>query len=98
MQRRMVGWEVKRCTNAWFQEKAHEVEIAVRKGRGAWKGLRAIQRRRAGLRPERPNAIKDLDGKLCACQDSTSFDVNAIDRVEQHENVPSWLFHQLRKK
>ena len=49
----------------------------------------------------RPNAIKDLDGKLCACQGSTlqcwhqhfntvlnvcsSFDVNAIDEVEQHE-------------
>ena len=71
MQRRMVAQEVKHCKNAWFQEKAHEVEIAVRKGRGAWKGLRAIQRGRAGLRPVRPNAIKDLDGKLCACQDST---------------------------
>ena len=63
MQRRMVAQKVKSCKNAWFQEKALEVEIAVRKGRGARKGLRG----RAGLRPIRPNAIKDPVGKLCTC-------------------------------
>ena len=67
MQRRMVAQKVKSCKNAWFQEKAREVEIAVRKSRGARKGLRAIQRGRAGLRPIRPNAIKDPVGKLCTC-------------------------------
>ena len=65
MQRRMVAREVKHCKNAWFQKKAREVEIAVRKGRGAWKGLRAIQRGRAGLRPVRPNAIKDISMVSC---------------------------------
>ena len=74
-----------------------EVEIAVRKDKKAWKGLRAIQRRIAGLRPVRPNAIKYLDGKQRPCLDSTlqhwhqhfsivlnvrnSFDINAIDEV-----------------
>ena len=67
MQRKMVAREMKRCKNAWFQEKAREVKITLRKRRGAWKGLRPIQRGRAGLRPVRPNAIKDLDGKLFAC-------------------------------
>ena len=32
-------------------------------GRGAWKGLGDIQRGRAGLRPVRPRAIRDHDGK-----------------------------------
>ena len=67
MQRRMVAQKVKSCKNAWFQEKAREVKIAVRKGRGAWKGLRAIQTGRIGLRPIRPNEIKDPVGKLCIC-------------------------------
>jgi len=100
MQRRAVAREIRRCKNAWFQEKAHEVELAVRRGRGAWKGLREIQRGRAGLRPVRPRAVKDLEGKLCAGHDSTlqrwhqhfsavlnvpsRYDVQVVDAAEQH--------------
>ena len=72
----------------------------VRKGRGAWKGLRELQQGRAGLQPVRPRAIKDLDGNLCAGHDSTlqrwhqhftsvlnvhsSYDVQVVDAVEEY--------------
>ena len=46
--------EIRRCKNVWYQKKAGEVEEAVRKGRGAWKGSRELQQRRAGLQPVRP--------------------------------------------
>ena len=78
--RREVAHEIRRCKNVWFQKKAGEVEAAVRKGRGAWKGLRELQQGRAGLRPVRPHAIKDLDGNLCAGRDST------LQRWYQHFN------------
>jgi len=33
---------------------------------GAWKGIRDIQRGRAGLLPTKSKAIRDLNGQLCA--------------------------------
>ena len=75
-----VVHEIRRCKNVWFQMKAREVEAAVRRGRGGWKGLRELQQGRAGLRPVRPHAIKDLDGNLCAGHDST------LQRWHQHFN------------
>ena len=71
MKRREVAHEIRCCKNVWFQKKAEEVEAAVRKGKGAWKGLRELQQGRVGLRPARPHAIKDLDGNLCAGPDNT---------------------------
>ena len=41
----------------------------MRRGRGAWKGLREMQRGRFGMRPVRPRAVRDLDGKLCTGHD-----------------------------
>ena len=35
MMRREVACKIRCCKNAWFQEKAGEVEVAVRRGRGA---------------------------------------------------------------
>ena len=52
----------------------------MRKGRGAWKGLRELQQGRAGLRLVRLHAIKDLDGILCAGHD------RALQRWYQHFN------------
>lgn len=46
-QRRKIAQEVKRSKNAWFQQKARKVEIAMRRGKDVWKGLRDIQRGRA---------------------------------------------------
>ena len=71
MKRREVAHEIKRCKNVWFLKKAREVEVAVRRNRGAWKELRELQRGRAGLRPVRPRTVKDLDGNLCTGHDST---------------------------
>ena len=42
--------------HTWFQEKAQEVEMAIH---GVWRGLRAMQRGRAGLQPVRSKAIRD---------------------------------------
>ena len=64
--------------NAWFQQKAGEVERAMNGGRGMWKGLRDIQRGRAGLRPVRSRAIRDHDGNLCTDQDG------ALQRWHEH--------------
>ncbi len=99
-QRREVAREVQRAKNEWFQRKAREVERGMRGGRGAWKGLREIQRGRAGLRSVKTRAIKDRDGELCIGQDNTlrrwhehfesvlninsSFDESVIHSAQQH--------------
>ena len=49
----------------WFQQKANEFETAMCRGKGVWKGLRDIQRGRAGLRPVRPRAIQNASRSLC---------------------------------
>ena len=41
-QRRKVAHEVKRAKNAWFQEKAQEVKMAICGGKEVWNGLRAM--------------------------------------------------------
>ena len=48
-QRRAVVHEVRHAKNAWFQQKAQQVEIAMHGGKGVWNSLRDIQRGRAGL-------------------------------------------------
>ena len=55
--RREVAHKIRCCKNAWFQEKAGEVEVAVRRGSGARKGLREMQRGRFVMRPVRPRAV-----------------------------------------
>ena len=45
------------------QDKAQEVEMVMRGGKGVWK--EAMQRGRAGLRPVRSKAIRDCSGELC---------------------------------
>ena len=40
MTMREVAHKIRCCKNACFQEMAREVEVAVRRGRGSWKGLR----------------------------------------------------------
>ena len=40
LQSRVVAHEVKHWNNVWFHKKARKFEIAVRKAREAWKGLR----------------------------------------------------------
>ena len=44
-----MAHEVRHAKNAWFQQKAQQVEIAMRGGKGVWNDLRDIQRGRAGL-------------------------------------------------
>ncbi len=99
-QRRQVAREVKRAKNEWFQQKARDVERGMRGGRGVWKGLREIQRGRAGLRSVKTRAVKDRDGELCIGQDNTvrrwheyfesvlninsSFDESVICSAQQH--------------
>ena len=36
------------------------------RGVSAWKNNRDIQRGRVGLLPNRPKAVRNLDGKFCA--------------------------------
>ena len=99
-QRREVAREVKRAKNNWFQQKAREVERGMRGGKCAWKGLREIQRGRAGLRSIKRSAVKHLDGTQCVGQDdmlqrwrehfelvlnvNSHFDQNVFQSVEQH--------------
>ena len=64
--RRTVASFVRKAKNDWFQWKAQEVEDKVMRGVGAWKGIRDLQRGRAGLLPTRPKAVRNLDGKFCA--------------------------------
>ena len=55
------------------------VEVAVRRDRGTWKGLRELQRGKLGMRrPVRTRAVRDLDGKLCTGHDDT------LQRWHQH--------------
>ena len=105
--RREVARKIRCCKNAWFQEKAGEVEVAVRRGRGAWKGLREMQRGRLGMRPVRTRAVRDLDGKLCTGHDDTlqrwhqhfhgvlnvrsSYDVGVVNAVSDEYPVRSEL-------
>ena len=70
-QRREVAWEVKRPKNNWFQQKAREVERGMNRGKGTWKGLREIQKGRAGLQSVKPSAVKHLNGTKCVGQDDT---------------------------
>jgi len=78
--RRLVANAVKKAKNDWFQQKPKEVEDKVMRGVGAWKGIRDIQRERAGLLPTKPKAIRDLNGQFCA----TSAD--SLQRWKQHFN------------
>ena len=70
-QRRAVAHEVRRAKNAWFQQKAQQVEIAMRGWKGVWNGLWDIQRGKAGLRPVRPKAIRNSSGELCMRPESS---------------------------
>ena len=99
-QRREVAREVKRAKNNWFKQKASEVERGMHRGKGAWKGLREIQKGRAGLRSIKRSSVKHLDGTKCVGQEDTlqrwhehfelvlnvnsSFDENVFQSVEQH--------------
>jgi len=81
--RRTVANAVKKPKNDWFQQKAKEVEDKVMRGVGAWKGIRDIQRGRAGLLPTKPKAIRDLNGQLCATP------ADSLQRWKQHFNTVS---------
>lgn len=69
--RRKAAREVKRCKNTWFQEKANEIERAVRREKGGWKEMREQQRGRVGLHPVRPRSVRDQSGSLCTDREST---------------------------
>lgn len=60
-----IAWQVERTKNEWFQWKAKEVEREMWGGKGAWKGLREIQRERAGLRAVKLRVIEKCDGTPC---------------------------------
>ena len=52
--------EFKKAKNAWFQNKALEVEAGMltgSSGKGAWKGLKDIRKGRCGLRSVRYRGI-----------------------------------------
>ena len=51
--------------NAWFQAKAEEAQRSRFGGKVVWKCIRDLQFTRRGLRPTRPNAMRDEDGNLC---------------------------------
>ena len=70
-QRRYVAHEVRRAKNAWFQEKAQQVEIMMHGGKGVWNSLNYIQRGRAGSQPVRPEAIRNSSGELCMGPESS---------------------------
>ena len=70
-QRRAVAHEVRHAKNTWFQQKAQQVEIAMRGGKGVWNGLWDIQRGRAGLRPVKPKAIRNSSGEICMGPESS---------------------------
>ena len=40
-------------------------------GRGAWQGIRDIQRGRSGLNTVRPRAIRNIDGQMCMGPEET---------------------------
>ena len=78
--RRTVAKAIKRAKNDWYQWKVREVEDKVMQGVGAWKGIRDIQRGRAGLLPSGPKAIKNLDGQFGLLQQT-------VQRWKQHFNA-----------
>ena len=53
--------------HTWFQEKTQEVEMAIH---GVWRGLRAMQRGRAGLQPVRSKVIRDCSEDMCMGADN----------------------------
>ena len=76
--RRTVANSVKMAKNEWFQRKAQEVDYKVKRSVGAWKDIRDLHRGRAGLLPTRPKAVRNLDGKFCATQQTACGDGNNI--------------------
>ena len=67
--------EIKKAKNAWFQNKAQEVEegmLTGASGKGAWKGLKDIQKGRSGLKPVRPRGIRNCEGQLCTNDEQIS--------------------------
>jgi len=58
---------VRKAKNDSFQHKVKEIKGKVMKGAvgDAWKYLRDIQSRRASLKPTKPKAVRELDGRLC---------------------------------
>ena len=67
-QRRKAAAAVKKAKNAWFQEKAREIEIGMLSGgsrRSVWSSLREIQRCLAGLRPVKSKVIRKSNGEVC---------------------------------
>ena len=80
-QRRLVATEIKMAKNTWFQNKAQEVEAGMltgNSGKGAWKGLKDIQKGRSGLRPVRSRGIRNCEGQLCTSAEQIS------DRWREH--------------
>ena len=76
--RRTVANSVRKAKNDWFQQKAQEVEDKVMQGVGAWKDIRDLQRRRAGLLPTRTKAVRNLDGKFVSLLQTACGDGNNI--------------------
>ena len=65
---------MKKAKNAWFQEKAREIEIAMLSGgsrRSVWSSLGEIQRCRAGLRPVKSKVIRKSNGEMCVGQEES---------------------------
>lgn len=56
---------VRNAKNAWFLEKAEEVERERFGGKHVWRCIRAMQRNRRGLLPSRVVTIHDADGVPC---------------------------------
>lgn len=56
-------------------------------GRGVWQGLREIQRGRKGLKPVRPQMIRNTNGELCS--DMTQSLVRWREHFESVLNVNS---------
>ena len=64
-QRRAVAQQIRHSKNSWLQQKACEIERAMKGGVGTWKGLRDLQRGRVGLHQVKTRAIRDSKGILC---------------------------------
>ena len=56
---------IREAKNAWFQAKAEEAQKSRFGGKVVWRCIRDLQFTRRGLRPTRPNAVRDEDGNLC---------------------------------
>ena len=63
--RRKARKSVRKAKNAWFQEKAEEIEKERFGGKKVWKIIRDMQRGRRGLIPSRAVIICDEDGAPC---------------------------------